>query len=316
MKEILDDLEGMTFRQIYDKYGVARETIRRWKRYRKLDVQCKTTNSPEKQEDDDSEFSGNHPHWKEAVRIWKARPGLGPAQIRNQLHRAGIKITVTTVRNVLLENGYSPPKPINKEVEINRYEACRPREIVHMDFNHFYINKQKVYLLFLQDDYSRFICGYKIAISENMVVVIEIFEECVSLYGKMQTIMTDAGSSFYCWNGINKFQRLVMEEYGIDQIKAGSPRSNGKVESVNKQFKKEVLKVRYFHSLEELNEAIIEWIAFYNFERTHMGLPEGMAPADRFLYGWNNGCPKSYNSQPTEKAYWQKLLDLAIGKLK
>ena len=74
--------------------------------------------------------------------------------------------------------------------------------------------------------------------------------------------MTDAGSAFYSWNGMNRFQKLISEEYGIDQTKAGSPRSNGKVESVNKQIEKELLTVKEFSSLDDAGHGIAEWIEF------------------------------------------------------
>jgi putative transposase len=321
-------------------YGVCHETLNRWARREALNVPATPEVSsvlpappsatpalapapgaaapgePVKPKDN---HKGYYPHWKEVLKVWRSRPGLGPAQIKNQLHRVGIKVTVVTVRKILEENGYTPPKATVKEVEINRYEAIRPLEIVHMDFKHFWINKAKVYLLLLQDDFSRFLCGHWMTDSENMKTVIEAFEECVNRYGKMQSVMTDAGSAFYSWNGINQFQKLMSDEYGVDQIKAGSPRSNGKIENVNKQIEKEVLDVKMYASLAEADTAIREWIRFYNFERTHMGLPPGTVPADRFLPGWNeSGLPQPKNDAETkaEEKAWSEVLSFAQGKLK
>lgn len=127
------------------------------------------------------------------------------------------------MRNILEENGYTPPLTKQKVERVFRYEAIRPLELVHMDFNHFFINKQKVFLLLMQDDYSRFLCGHKLAESENIATLTEVFEDCVGKYGRMQVLMTDAGSAFYSWNGINRFQKLIAEEYGIDHIKAKNP---------------------------------------------------------------------------------------------
>jgi putative transposase len=265
------------------------------------------------------QHKGYHPHWREVLKTWRSRPGIGPAQICNQLYRKGIKISVSTARKIMEENGYTPPKTTIKEEEINFYEAVRPLELVHLDFKHFYINKQKVYLLLLQDDFSRFLCGHRMTDSENMKSVMEAFEECVSRYGKMQKVITDAGSAFYTWNGINKFQKLISEEYGVDQIKATTPRSNGKVENVNKQIEKEVLDVDRYASLEEAAEAIQDWIRFYNFERTHMGLPQGMVPADRFLFGWNEGLkPKevSVSKKEIEIAAWEEVLQVVLSQIK
>ena len=300
-KTILADAAvGKTPEELLAKYSVSRETVTRWKQ-RAARCQAPAAVAPtaikaevlavvasgEPAEAGD-QHKGYHAHWRAVLKTWRSRPGLGPAQIKNQLYRDGIKISVATTRKIMEENGYTPPKTSIKEVELNRYEAVRAREIVHMDFKHFYINRQKVYLLLLQDDFSRFLCGFKMAESENMKAVIEVFEECVSRFGKMQVVMTDAGSAFYSWNGINKFQKLLSEEYGVDQIKAKTPRSNGKIENVNRQIEKEVLDVARYASLEEAHSAIREWVRFYNFERTHMGLPPGMVPADRFLYGWKS----------------------------
>jgi transposase InsO family protein len=330
---------GKTADELFASHGVARETIARWKFRAKRAVggsvaapdpraiqsgaeraPLEIASSPVPEASAD-EHVGYHAHWREALKVWRSRPGLGPAQIRNQLYRAGIKITVATTRKILEENGYTPPKAAVKEVEINTYEAVRPLELVHMDFKHFYINRAKVYLLLLQDDYSRFLCAHKMTESENMKAVIQAFEETVARYGKMQSVMTDAGSAFYSWNGINRFQRLLTEEYGVDQIKARSPRSNGKIENVNKQIEKEVLDVERYASLEEAEHAVEKWIRFYNFERTHMGLPQGMVPADRFLFGWNqvqSRAPEasSVSRAQIERETWTEMLKVALARIK
>jgi len=326
-RAILSDAkQGRTTEELYAKYGVCRETVSRWQR---RDEAADKQSMPRKEDGDPTEIArteqdkargsgrhrGYHPHWREVLSLWRSRPGLGPAQIRGQLHRAKVKINVATVRKILEENGYTPPKAEVKEVRINRYEAVRPLELVHMDFKHFYINRSKVYLLLIQDDFSRFICGHRMTDSENMKAVIDVFEECVGRFGKMQSVMTDAGSAFYCWNGINRFQRLLAEEYGVDQIKAKTPRSNGKIENVNKQIEKEVLDVKRYASLAEADEAIRDWVRFYNFERTHLGLPDGLVPADRFLPGWNDGSDARSREKLNREA-WTEVLRVALTRIK
>lgn len=292
--------------------GVRNWTIYQWRKRRAPKPEEPKPNEPKPVD----HHSGYHKHWERALEIWRTKPGLGPAQISGQMLREGKRISVTTVRGILEENGYTPPMVKTKPERIVRYEAARPRELVHMDFKHFYINKQKAFLLLLQDDYSRFLCGHRLTDSENIDAVIAAFEECVGRYGRMQTIMTDAGSAFYSWNGINRFQKLIADEYGIDHIKAGSPRSNGKVESVNKQIEKELLRVKEFSSLEEASMGIAEWVEFYNFERTHMGLPAGEVPADRFLYGWNKRAPSAPLSAAKASGVWEEILKVALTKIK
>ena len=143
---------GARYSELLDKYGVCRETVTRWSRreighstpalidsfqnnYTK-GVQAGATETLK-----EDLHSGYHKNWREVLHLWRSRPGLGPAQIRNQLFRQEIKISVATVRKVMEENGYTPPKTTIKEVRLNRYEAARPRELVHMDFKHFYITE-------------------------------------------------------------------------------------------------------------------------------------------------------------------------------
>ncbi len=309
-KEIVLILEGA------EQFGVVEASalsgVRNWSIY-----QWRKRRAPKPVEPNlVDHHSGYHKHWERALELWRTKPGLGPAQVSSQMLREGKRISVTTVRGILEENGYTPPMVKTKPERVIRYEAARSRELVHMDFKHFYINKQKAFLLLLQDDYSRFLCGHRLTDSENIDTVIAIFEECVGRYGRMQTIMTDAGSAFYSWNGVNRFQKLIADEYGIDHIKAGSPRSNGKVESVNKQIEKELLRIKEFSSLEEASLGIAEWVEFYNFERTHMGLPAGEVPADRFLYGWNKRLALRIAEAPKGNGVWEEILKIALTKIK
>ena len=303
------------------QYGVAEASalsgVRNWSIYQWRKRRAPKPDEPKPNDPKPVDHhSGYHKHWTRALELWRTKPGLGPAQISSQMLREGKRISVTTVRGILEENGYTPPMVKTKPERVIRYEAARPRELVHMDFKHFYINKQKVFLLLLQDDYSRFLCGHRLTDSENIDTVIAIFEECVGRYGRMQTIMTDAGSAFYSWNGVNRFQKLIADEYSIDHIKAGSPRSNGKVESVNKQIEKELLRVKEFSSLEEASLGIAEWVEFYNYERTHMGLPAGEVPADRFQYGWNRHSASRTAEAPKISGVWEEVLKMALLKIK
>ncbi len=46
----------------------------------------------------------------EILHEWHKQPGLGPSQIRNQLRRRGIHSSTLTVRRVMVDAGYRPPK--------------------------------------------------------------------------------------------------------------------------------------------------------------------------------------------------------------
>jgi hypothetical protein len=59
---------------------------------------------------------------------YKRHPELGPSQIRNQLRRKGIKVSVHTARRVMEEAGYRPPK-IKREPHDQRWESVRPNQV-------------------------------------------------------------------------------------------------------------------------------------------------------------------------------------------
>jgi hypothetical protein len=74
------------------------------------------------------------------------------------LKRDGFKVSVGTVRDVMERNGYLPPS-LRRKAPVGRYEASHPRELYHLDFYHFHVHKQKQCVLFIEDDFSRFIAG-------------------------------------------------------------------------------------------------------------------------------------------------------------
>ena len=93
---------------------------------------------------------------------WKNRPGFGPGQIRNQLRRQGITNSIRTIRSVMQANGYKAHKGRKSTESPQRFEAGGPLELVQMAILEFFINKLKVYLILILDDFSRFIWGYGI----------------------------------------------------------------------------------------------------------------------------------------------------------
>ncbi len=50
---------------------------------------------------------------KKIIDTWQRNPGFGPGQVRNQLRRQGITISIRTVRSIMEANGYKPAAPWN-----------------------------------------------------------------------------------------------------------------------------------------------------------------------------------------------------------
>jgi transposase InsO family protein len=215
---------------------------------------------------------------------WKRYPGFGPGQVRNQLRRQGMTVSIKTVRQILEANGYKSPGKKNKEKgEENRFEARRPLELVQMDILEFFINKLKVYLLILLDDFSRFILGFRLLNQTSIDEVIGLVQESVDRYGKMEELLTDRGFVFYSWHGANRFEKyLEVERIDHTHARAHHPQTLGKIEALNGHLRRELLQEEHFSGVEEARGAISRWIFRYNYERTHQGLGGVLVPADRF----------------------------------
>ena len=174
---------------------------------------------------------------------WKQNPGFGPGQVRNQLRRQGTTISIRTIRSIMEANGYRGSKKKGGKKQCQRFEARCPLELAQMDILEFFINKLKVYVLLLLDDFSRFILGHRLLIKTSVDEVIGLVQAVIDRYGKMQEILTDRGFVFYSWHGVNRFEKYL-EMQGIDHTHASPhhPQTLGKVEACNQRLKRELIR--------------------------------------------------------------------------
>ena len=268
--------EGVT--AAHKKFDVSRFTIYDWQRKVRLATEGKgesPTSGPEPAEIEaqrDQEILGE----------WHRHPGLGPSQIRNQLRRRGIKVSVQTTRRVMEEDGYRPPK-VKRMGHDERFEAVRPNHIWHLDYVHRHINRAGVHTLILLDDHSRFVVGHGTDDAERAELVIETFEQAVQRHGKPEMVLHDKGSAFWSWRGISRFTALLTE-LGVDQIAAEHKEWNGKLEVFNANLHKELFDVQHFYDVAEMRRRLAAHLHWYNHQRTSHALGGLLVPADRF-YG-------------------------------
>jgi putative transposase len=220
---------------------------------------------------------------KEILDEWHRQPGLGPSQIRNQLRRKSIKVSVNTVRRVMEDAGYRPPK-IERKPHDRRYEAVRPNHLWHLDFVQRHINRANTFTLILIDDYSRYVVGHGVDEgAERADFVIAAFEEAVARHGRPEMVMHDKGGAFWSWKGVSRFTALLTE-LGIDPIEAEHKEWNGKVEVFNANLHKELFDAHRFYDLGEMRRRLAAHLHWYNHARTHHALGGLLVPADRY-YG-------------------------------
>jgi len=183
---------------------------------------------------------------------------------------------------VMQQHGYVTPKVKKVESHDQRYEAVRPNQLWHLDYMQRHIHKQKISVLFLVDDFSRYIPGFALCDEDRSEAVIECFESSVSRHGRPEAVMSDGGAAFWSWRGMSRFSRLL-EEMEIDQIVAKTPEVNGKLEVLNANAQKELFNQERFFALGEAYARVRAWVSFYNFGRTHHALGGLLVPADRYF---------------------------------
>lgn len=219
---------------------------------------------------------------REILTMWREHPGLGPSQVRNQLRRKGVKVSTGTVRRVMEDAGYRPPKARKSGPHDNRYEAVRPGHIWHLDFVHRWIGRASTFTLILIDDHSRFVVGHGVDDAERADLVITTFMEAVTRHGRPEMVVHDKGSAFWSWKGISRFTSLL-EEMDVEQIPA-TKQTNGKVEVFNSNLHKELFDQVRFFDVNEMTRRLKTHLHWYNHRRTHHALGGLLVPADRF-YG-------------------------------
>jgi putative transposase len=219
---------------------------------------------------------------REILAEWHKHPGLGPSQIVNQLRRAGVKVSVHTARQVMIDAGYRPPK-VKREPHDERFEAVRPNHLWHLDFVHRHINRSSTFTLILIDDCSRYVTGHGVDDAERADMVIETFERATEQHGRPEKVLHDKGSAFWSWRGISRFTELLTE-MGIDQLPAEHKEWNGKVEVFNGNLHKEFFDVQRFYDVAEMKRRLATHLSWYNHGRTHHALGGMLVPADRY-YG-------------------------------
>lgn len=276
--QAIERVAAIGVRPAATELGISRTTLREWERRVARAARGEglaPTSGPDPKTVEDKRDAA-------ILAEWRKQQGLGPSQIRNQLRRGGIKVSMQTVRRVMEDAGYRPPK-VERRDHQGSYEAVRPGQLWHMDFLHRYVHSQKVFVLALIDDYSRFVTGWALDDAERADAVIGAFEGAVARYGRPESVMSDGGSAFWSWKGSSRFTR-ILEEYGVDQIVATTPELNGKSEVFNANLQKELFNRVTFTDLGDLRRHLGPHFHWYNHHRTHHALGGLLVPSDRF-YG-------------------------------
>jgi putative transposase len=222
-------------------------------------------------------------HEEQAILEYKKRhPSMQPAQLKKQLKRfKGWRISVKAIARVLKAHGYEMvhrssrpegPEPI-------RFEAPRRGALWQADFGEFRVAGERLHLLVILDDFSRYAVGHCLADAPEAAVVVETLREAIARHGKPETLRTDRGGAF-----LSGELGQYLEAELIDHMVGRSyhPQGGGKVESLIGTVRRELWDVEHFEDRQIAERRLASFFEDYNERRAHMGI-DGLTPADRFF---------------------------------
>jgi transposase InsO family protein len=222
-----------------------------------------------------------------AILEWKKKhPSMGPAQLRAQLKRfMGWRLSIKAIARVLRGHGYAlvHTKSLPVGPDPVRFEAPRRNALWQADFCEVRVGEERLHVLLILDDYSRFLVGYALTDSPSSAVATATFRAAMARHGKPEAMRTDRGGAFVAYTKDGDFARVLEAEL-VDHIvgRAYSPRGGGKVESAVGTVKRELWECFQFEDRGEAERRLAAFVEDYNHRRAHMGI-DGLVPADRFF---------------------------------
>jgi transposase InsO family protein len=216
---------------------------------------------------------------------------VGARRIRFELGKAGVApvpsesgIYRALVRAGLIEAGGRR----RRKDSWRRWERGAPMELWQMDVVGGFLLADGSHAKALTgiDDHSRYCVPVTLMARERTRPVCDALGAALARYGVPQQILTDNGKVFTGKFGHPPVEVLfdkICRENGIDHLLTAprSPTTTGKIERFHRSLRAEFDTRRVFSSLTTAQQALDEWVGYYNTARPHQSL--GMAtPASRF----------------------------------
>jgi len=220
--------------------------------------------------------------------------GCNKFEIAEQLKRKANNFTPSPsgVYNILRRHGKNRLQPADKEVK-RKIIKERMGQLGHIDCHHLSKSvirgqSRKLYLLCVIDDYSRLAWAQvmeDITALTTMFTAMHCMQALKREFGiQFEEIIADNGPEFGTSASLQKrnhpFERMLMET-GIKRryMQPYRPQTNGKVERFWRTLKEDLIEDTDFDSFEELEDELLKYLVYYNWERPHQGIG-GKKPID------------------------------------
>lgn len=248
------------------------------------------------------------------VSVRDAHPAWGARKIEAWLEREGGEVPATSTIHAILKRHGRIVAP-ERVRATKRFEHPAPNLIWQMDFKgRFELRDRRwCHPLTVVDDHSRYAVCLSACSNEQGDTVRERLTRVFERYGLPDAFLVDNGTPWGngAGQGWTRFGVWLLK-LGVDVIYARPyhPQTRGKNERFHRTLKAEVLAMRSFRSLTEVQIAFDRWRELYNHERPHEAL--GLAvPACRY-----RASPRSMPRKLAEPEYLPGDIVRTVGTTK
>jgi len=149
-------------------------------------------------------------------------------------------------------------------------QPIRPNQCWSMDFVHDRLMTGMAFRTFnVVDDFNREGLAIEVDASLPSARITRVLDQLISMRGKPDRIRSDNGPEGTSHHFMEWAKERNIE---IEYIQPGKPTQNAFIERFNGTFRREVLDMYLFASLDEVREEAERWLAEYNLERPHESL--------------------------------------------
>src|SRR6266851_4123706 len=284
--------DGRTVTQVARDWDVARQTVHVWlERYEADGLEGLSNGShrpahcphqmPAAVEAQLLEMRRAKPYWgARRLALELARKGLQPAPSKSAVYRSLVRAGVI-----------DPLRRQRRRETWKRWERAAPMELWQLDVVHGFLlaDGSSAKALTGIDDHSRFCVAASLMTRERTQAVCDGFSSALKTYGLPAQVLTDNGKVFtgrFAQPPVEVLFDRICRENGVDHLLTAprSPTTTGKIERFHKTLRVEFDTRQVFKTLKTAQEALDEWVSYYNTQRPHQALADA-TPDSRFHAG-------------------------------
>jgi transposase InsO family protein len=285
--------DGRTVTEVAMDWGVSRKTLHAWlARYESAGLEGLN---------DLSHRPAHCPHQMAAVweakvlEVRRAKPYWGARRLALELTRKGgaePPLSESAVYRCLVRAGVIEPVQRRwRRENWKRWERGTPMELWQLDTVGGFLLADGTTAKALTgvDDHSRFCVSARLMARERTQAVCDGFSSALRTHGVPAQVLTDNGKVFtgrFAQPPVEVLFDRICRENGVDHLltEPRSPTTTGKIERFHKTLRIEFDTRQVFRNLKTAQEALNEWVAYYNTQRPHQSLGDA-TPESRFRTG-------------------------------